>query len=323
MPSPIARAMSHRFAVAAEPFGVRTSDGVDLVGTRLGGAEPALVVCHGFSGWHRKVRPARFAEVLSRWFSVYGFDFRGHGLSGGETTFGAREIHDVAAVLALAREDGHASVGTLGASMGGVSVIRHAALLGATGTVPTPSAAWPSSPGPLGGAGWGGPWACGSPRSSSGLRRPRTSWARSRRRRCSSCTAGTTTSSTRRRPGGCTGGPGDPRACGWPRGSATGKTGSPTTWRSGPPAGCTPRGNCRGPGEAVRRAAGDGRAVPPGRGRLHGGRRGPGPRGEVRSSVRGDRSRRLGGGGRGAGRLRPRAGRRRGGGAAAAGLGRG
>src|SRR6266508_223246 len=135
MPSPIARAMSHRFAVAAEPFGVRTSDGVDLVGTRLGGAEPALVVCHGFSGWHRKVRPARFAEVLSRWFSVYGFDFRGHGLSGGETTFGAREIHDVAAVLALAREDGHASVGTLGASMGGVSVIRHAALLGATDAV--------------------------------------------------------------------------------------------------------------------------------------------------------------------------------------------
>src|SRR6266508_643557 len=130
MPSPIARAMSHRFAVAAEPFGVRTSDGVDLVGTRLGGAEPALVVCHGFRGWHRKVRPARFAEVLSRWFSVYGFDFRGHGLSGGETTFGAREIHDVAAVLALAREDGHASVGTHGASMGGVSVIRLAVLAG-------------------------------------------------------------------------------------------------------------------------------------------------------------------------------------------------
>ncbi len=135
MPSPIARAASHRFAMPAAPFQATTSDGVELMGTRLGEAEPALVVCHGFSGWHRKPRPARFAEALSRWFTVYGFDFRGHGLSGGHTTFGALEIHDVAAVMALARDEGHAPVGTLGGSMGGVSVIRHAALLGGTDAV--------------------------------------------------------------------------------------------------------------------------------------------------------------------------------------------
>jgi pimeloyl-ACP methyl ester carboxylesterase len=121
--------------VGASPFEVRTSDGLDLIGTRLGDMEPAIVVCHGFSGWHRKARPARFAEALSSWCTVYAFDFRGHGLSAGETTFGGLEIHDVAAVVALARSEGHAPVGTVGASMGGVSVIRHAALLGGVDAV--------------------------------------------------------------------------------------------------------------------------------------------------------------------------------------------
>jgi pimeloyl-ACP methyl ester carboxylesterase len=134
-PSPIARARSHRFGVAAPAFEVRTPDGVDLVGARLGEADPALVLCHGFSGWHTKARPARFAESLARWFTVYAFDFRGHGLSGGETTFGGLEINDVAAVLALARDEDHAPVGTLGASMGGVAVVRHAALIGGADAV--------------------------------------------------------------------------------------------------------------------------------------------------------------------------------------------
>src|SRR4051794_15729046 len=91
--SPVVRAMSHRFGVPAAPVRVRTSDGVDLVGTRLGDARPAAILCHGFSGWHTKVRSAQLAETLSRWFTVYTFDFRGHGASGGETTFGALEIH--------------------------------------------------------------------------------------------------------------------------------------------------------------------------------------------------------------------------------------
>ncbi|MFL5797129.1 MAG: alpha/beta hydrolase [Actinomycetota bacterium] len=136
-PFPIARARSHRFGAATSSFEVRTSDGVDLVGTRLGDAEPAVVLCHGFSGWHRKSRPATFAEQLARWFTVYAFDFRGHGLSGGETTFGGLEIHDVAAVVALARDERHGPVGTVGGSMGGVAVIRHAALLGGVDAVVT------------------------------------------------------------------------------------------------------------------------------------------------------------------------------------------
>jgi pimeloyl-ACP methyl ester carboxylesterase len=127
--------MSHRFGVPAEPFAARTSDGVALTGTRLGDALPAIVLCHGFSGWHTKARSATFAEAFSRWSAVYAFDFRGHGASGGETTFGAREIHDVDAVLALARADGHERVAVVGSSMGGVAAIRHAGLCGGADAV--------------------------------------------------------------------------------------------------------------------------------------------------------------------------------------------
>ena len=80
MPS-LSRALSREFTGPAEPFTVTTGDGVRLSGTRIGSMEPAVVLCHGFSGWHRKPRPVLFADALARWFTVYGFDFRGHGES--------------------------------------------------------------------------------------------------------------------------------------------------------------------------------------------------------------------------------------------------
>src|SRR5437588_5991292 len=114
---------------------VRTSDGVRLVGSRLGHADPAVVFCHGFMGWHRKPRVGLFVEELSRWFTVFAFDVRGHGRSGGLCTFGDAEVHDVEAVLEHARDDGHPLVATVGASMGGIAVIRHAALTGGVAAV--------------------------------------------------------------------------------------------------------------------------------------------------------------------------------------------
>ncbi len=127
--------MSHRFGVATEPFVVRSSDGLDLLGARLGEAAPAMVLCHGFSGWHTKTRYALMAEEFARWFTVYAFDFRGHGGSQGESTFGVLEFLDVAAMVARARKDGREPVATVGASMGGVAAIRHAALLGGSDAV--------------------------------------------------------------------------------------------------------------------------------------------------------------------------------------------
>ena len=66
---------------------------------------------------------------------MYGFDFRGHGRSGGVSTFGALEYLDVEAVVRLARDQGASSVCTLGGSMGGIAVVRHAALIGGVDAV--------------------------------------------------------------------------------------------------------------------------------------------------------------------------------------------
>lgn len=127
--------MTRRFRVPNRPFRVRTSDGVALAGTRLGDRAVAVVFCHGFLGWHRKHRVVRFCEALARRFTVYAFDFRGHGRSGGESTLGELEVHDVEAVVRLARADGHSTVATVGASMGGVAAVRHAALHGGVDAV--------------------------------------------------------------------------------------------------------------------------------------------------------------------------------------------
>lgn len=120
---------SRPYAVPAEPFQVTTGDDVTLRGHRLGEGDPAVVFCHGFFGWHRKPRLVRFQEELAKRFTVYAFDFRGHGASGGVSTYGSREHLDVDAVVRRARADRFDRVVTVGGSMGGIAVIRHAALL--------------------------------------------------------------------------------------------------------------------------------------------------------------------------------------------------
>jgi pimeloyl-ACP methyl ester carboxylesterase len=121
---------SGTYSAAAEPFEVATADGVRLAGHRLGQGRVAFVFCHGFLGWHRKPRLVAFQQELARWFTVFAFDFRGHGESGGISSFGALEQLDVDAVVHHARGQGFGRVVTFGGSLGGVAVIRHAALLG-------------------------------------------------------------------------------------------------------------------------------------------------------------------------------------------------
>jgi uncharacterized protein len=108
-------------------FAVTTEDGERLVGARLGRGGPALVFCHGFLGWHRKVGIVRFVERLAERFVVYALDLRGHGASTGVCTFGDRELLDVDAAVALARRETGGPVVTVGLSMGGIAVLRQAA----------------------------------------------------------------------------------------------------------------------------------------------------------------------------------------------------
>ncbi|MFF8596757.1 alpha/beta hydrolase [Streptomyces sp. NPDC015220] len=89
-----------------------------------------FVVAHGFTGDLDRPHVRRVARVLARYGAVVTFSFRGHGSSGGRSTVGDREVLDLAAAVAWARGFGHPRVATVGFSMGGSVVLRHAALYG-------------------------------------------------------------------------------------------------------------------------------------------------------------------------------------------------
>ncbi|WP_184560999.1 alpha/beta hydrolase [Streptomyces paradoxus] len=118
---------------------LRTSDGVaidavyepgaavyDTSGTPS--AHPVFVVAHGFTGAVDRPHVRRIAAAFARHGGVVTFSFRGHGMSGGHSTVGDREVLDLTAAVAWARSHGHARVVTVGFSMGGSVVLRHAAL---------------------------------------------------------------------------------------------------------------------------------------------------------------------------------------------------
>jgi pimeloyl-ACP methyl ester carboxylesterase len=90
----------------------------------------AFVVAHGFTGDADRPQVRRVARILGRHGAVVTFSFRGHGRSGGRSTVGDREIADLAAAVRWARSLGHRRVATVGFSMGGSVVVRHAALYG-------------------------------------------------------------------------------------------------------------------------------------------------------------------------------------------------
>ncbi|MFF8192561.1 alpha/beta hydrolase [Streptomyces bobili] len=87
-----------------------------------------FVVAHGFTGDADRPHVRRIASALARHGAVVTFSFRGHGRSGGRSTVGDREVLDLDAAVAWARRLGHARVVTVGFSMGGSVVLRHAAL---------------------------------------------------------------------------------------------------------------------------------------------------------------------------------------------------
>lgn len=133
---------------------VRTEDGVPLRGILLERSDDrldpadrlAVVVGHGITNHVRKPFVRRILARLANRVSVIALDFRGHGRSGGRSTVGDSEVYDIAAGVALAKRRGHRSVATLGFSMGGSVVLRHAALdpgaVGAVVSVSSPSRWW-------------------------------------------------------------------------------------------------------------------------------------------------------------------------------------
>jgi pimeloyl-ACP methyl ester carboxylesterase len=109
-----------------------TTDGVRLATLQYGrpGAAIAVVFGHGFTGSQHNRRVVAFAQDLATdGLAVYTADFRGHGDSGGFSTLGDREVHDLDSLVALAREQ-HERVVSIGASMGAFVALRHAGLGG-------------------------------------------------------------------------------------------------------------------------------------------------------------------------------------------------
>ncbi|MEV0457528.1 alpha/beta hydrolase [Catellatospora methionotrophica] len=107
-----------------------TSDGVPVDAHHdPGDLGLAFVVGHGFTGSWRRDAVRRAAGIFGRSGGVVSFDFRGHGRSGGRSTVGDLEIHDVEAAVAWARELGYRRVVTVGFSMGASVMVRHAALV--------------------------------------------------------------------------------------------------------------------------------------------------------------------------------------------------
>jgi pimeloyl-ACP methyl ester carboxylesterase len=122
-----------------------TADGIPVEAEHLpatdGSSRLAIVVAHGFTGALERPAVRRAARNLSRYGGVVTFSFRGHGRSGGRSTVGDLEVLDLAAAVSWARRLGYARVATVGFSMGGSVVLRHAPGGGADAVVAVSSPA--------------------------------------------------------------------------------------------------------------------------------------------------------------------------------------
>jgi len=109
------------------------ADGVPIAASYRPGrsealSEPLLVIGHGFTGARSKEDNLKISDWIEDRLPQITLDFRGHGESGGTSSLGLREVLDLDAAVAWARELGYRTVVTVGFSMGSSIAIRHAAL---------------------------------------------------------------------------------------------------------------------------------------------------------------------------------------------------
>jgi len=106
-----------------------TEDGVPVEAVHLPGPRGlAIVIAHGFAQSWQGHMVWNIVRRFNLTAGVVTFDFRGHGRSGGLSTLGDKEINDLDVAVHYARELGYERVATVGFSMGGSVVLRHAAL---------------------------------------------------------------------------------------------------------------------------------------------------------------------------------------------------
>ncbi len=121
-------------ALQREAFSVTADDGTrlacELVAPSFSeGRKKVVIFVHGF-GFNRAAALKYLPFFQKRGFHAVLFDHRNAGESGGKhTTFGAKEQHDLRAVVdaVVARFGVDTLIGTVGESMGGATVLLHAA----------------------------------------------------------------------------------------------------------------------------------------------------------------------------------------------------
>src|SRR3954447_14130193 len=123
---------------------LRTEDGLHLPARwwHADHARAVVVLVHGFTASKDDPAVGAVAERMqAAGYDVISYDARGHGASAGLSTLGDMERHDVAAAVDAVRE--HAlPIIVVGASMGAIAVLRHAAECnGLTGVVTVSSPA--------------------------------------------------------------------------------------------------------------------------------------------------------------------------------------
>lgn len=122
-------------SLSREAFSVTADDGTRLEAELVAppcseGRKKVVIFVHGF-GFNRAAALKYLPFFQKRGFHAVLFDHRNAGESGGAyTTFGAKEQHDLRAVVdaVVARFGADTFVGTVGESMGGATVLLHAAL---------------------------------------------------------------------------------------------------------------------------------------------------------------------------------------------------
>jgi alpha-beta hydrolase superfamily lysophospholipase len=108
---------------------LRTEDGLELPARwwRADNAHAVVVLVHGFTASKDDPAVGAVADRMQAvGYDVMSYDARGHGASAGLSTLGDLERHDVAAAVEAVRKHGLPIV-LVGASMGAIAVLRHAA----------------------------------------------------------------------------------------------------------------------------------------------------------------------------------------------------
>jgi pimeloyl-ACP methyl ester carboxylesterase len=138
-------------ALGGEVVRIRSRDGLRLTARWLPaegapGPDPwrpdphaAILLLHGWSG---SCAPdlVESGPFLRRTAGVLGLDFRGHGESDASpTTFGLREVEDVAGALGWLGERGIERTALVGSSMGGITALASVVVLG-DGSLPSADA---------------------------------------------------------------------------------------------------------------------------------------------------------------------------------------